>query len=435
MSSSHQSKSGSSHEVRPRFNSISPITGQAYVSAAQRYCLMHLSEVVSIFHSGVMPVEMLEFPLPWDKRNMIARKAGLYCDQSGQMARVDQTATDWRAELIASIKRDNANCSDKVALELLFPLSGKKSREGKRQAIASQSLILLQSLNLLWPSEAISLELTRDQGIKTATESIDLIAWQNAFTSFCLNNSGNAQIDAEAAKATLESTVMKGQDIAGYIKAFKIAATNVKLCKANISDVDILGTLFRNLNQSDDMFHKWNTKHLDSSDPLHAYMSKSLEDAISHIENYFKKVILPSIARKKAQASIQSVSDLKQLLGSHNNNNNNSVNVPIPVLALYLKNNNNHNNNNATKDTDKKRKAQQEKETARKKQLSEKSKEGEDTAGKTEKAVKLEEDKSEAKTETLNKEGKKKNPKQVCYAYEKGEKCRFGSRCYFRHSA
>ena len=432
--SSHQSKSGSSHEVRPRFNSISPITGQAYIAAAQRHCLMQLSEVVSIFHSGVLPIEMLEFPLPWDRRKLIARKAGAYYDENGHIAKQDQTAADWRAELIVATQTDNADCSEEAALELLFPHSGKKSRESKRQAIASQSLILIQSLNLLWPSEAISLELIRDQGIKSASEIVDLIAWQNAFTSFCLNNSGNAQIDAEAAKATLESTVMKGQDIAGYIKAFKIAATNVKLCKANISDVDILGTLFRNLNQSDDMFHKWNTKHLDASDPLHAYMSKSLEDAISHIENYFKKVILPSIARKKAQASIQSVSDLKQLLGSHNNNTN-SVNVPIPVLALYLKNNNNNNNNNnATKDADKKRKAQKEQDNARKKQTSEKSKEGEDTTGKTEKAVKVEEDKSASNTETLSKEEKKKR-KQVCYAYEKGEKCRFGSRCYFRHSA
>ena len=64
-----------------------------------------------------------------------------------------------------------------------------------------------------------------------------------------------------------------------------------------------------------------------------------------HIENYFKRVILPSIARKQVQSSVQSISDLKQLLGS-NNSNNSLINVPLPVLAQKNNNNNNSSNNN-----------------------------------------------------------------------------------------
>jgi hypothetical protein len=429
--SSLSAKGGGHREDRdPTFKTISPQSGQAYIASAQRYCLRNYSEVVSLFCSGTMPIEMLEYPLSVHRENLLARRAGCYLDSNGKVAKEDQTATAWRAQLIAETQNAYVECSKDKALELLFPHSSKKSREHKRSVFESQSLSLIQSLNMLWPSEALSLELSRDFAIKKATETVDLIAWINAFTAFCLNNSGNAELNAKAAEDTLEETRMKGGDLGGFVKAFKIAASNVKLCKSKLSESEIVGTFLRNLNQTEDFFSRFATRHLDQADSLHAYMSKPLEEVITYVESYHKTVILTALGRKKSNA-VTSVSDLKQLLGS-NNSHNNSVNVPIPVLALYLKNNNNNNNNNnVTNEANKKRKAQKEQENARKKQTSEKSKEGEETASKSDKAIKVE----EAKSESSTKEEKKKNPKQVCYAFEKGEKCRFGARCYFRHSA
>ena len=430
--SSHSSKGGGHRDDRdPTFKTISPQSGQAYIASAQRYCLRNCSEVVSLFCSGTMPIEMLEFPLSVHRENLLARRAGCYHDSNGKVAKEDQTAVAWRNQLISETQNAYVECSKDKALELLFPHSSKKSREHKRSVFESQSLSLIQSLNMLWPSEALSLELSRDIDIKKATETVDLIAWINAFTAFCLNNSGNAELNAKAAEDTLEETRMKGGDLAGYIKAFKIAASNVKLCKSKLSESEIVGTFLRNLNQSEDFFNRFSTRHLDPADSLHIYMSKPLEEVITYAESYHKTVILTALGRKKSNI-VNSVSDLKQLLGS-NNANNNSVNVPLPVLALYLKNNNtsgnsnNNNSNNNAKDANKKRKAQFDKDDAKKKQALEKVKENQDTTGKTDKAVKVETEKSVAEA--------KKNEKRICYVFEKGEKCKYGARCHFRHTA
>jgi hypothetical protein len=435
--SAASAKGGLRDEKEPVFKTISPQAGQSYIASAQRYCLRNLSEVVSVFCSGCMPIEMLEFPLSVHRETLLARRAGCYHNSSGKVAKEDQTAIEWRAQLIAETQEAYVDCREDEALELLFPHSSKKSREHKRSVFESQSLSLIQSLNMLWPSEALSLELSRDSDIKKATETVDLIAWINAFTAFCLNNSGNAELNAKAAEDTLEETRMKGGDLAGYIKAFKIAAANVKLCKSKLSEAEIVGTFLRNLNQSEDFFNRFATRHLDPADSLHSYVNKPLEEGITYAESYHKTVILTALGRKKSN-SVNSVTDLKQLLES-NNANKNSVNVPLPVLALYLKNNNNscnntntNNSNNATKDANKKRKAQYDKEDTRKKQAVEKVKENQGTSGKTDKAVKVDTEKSVADAE--NGEAKK-YIKRICYAFEKGEKCRYGTRCHFRHSA
>jgi len=161
-------------EVIPRFKTISPMAGQAYLVAAQEYCLRHLSEVVSIFVTGVMPVEMVEFEQSFHKSSLLARKAGKYNDKDGNLATVDQTCTSWRQELIADVRKTIPGCSSERALSLLFPSSAKKNREAKRNLIAAQSLELMQKLNLLWPSESLRIEMNNNLAIRKARECLDL---------------------------------------------------------------------------------------------------------------------------------------------------------------------------------------------------------------------------------------------------------------------
>ena len=86
----HQKSGGGnpqeSAKSRPRYTSISPASGQAYLTAARRYCLESLSEVVTTFCRGTLPLEMLEIPLSYDKRNMLGRKSGKYHDADGKLA-------------------------------------------------------------------------------------------------------------------------------------------------------------------------------------------------------------------------------------------------------------------------------------------------------------------------------------------------------------
>ena len=199
--------------VTPKFNSISPPAGQSYLAFARKYCLQMLSEVVSTFCKGVLPIEMLEFPLPYVKRNMLGRQAGKFYDDAGTLSRVDQSVSDWRRELIAKTCMENKNCSEKQALDLLFPVTSKRARETKRQVFASQSLQLMHNLNLLWPGDAMILEMEKNKSIQDASEVQDLIAWENAFTAFCLDNCGNADMNVRQAEDTLEATVMKGTDL------------------------------------------------------------------------------------------------------------------------------------------------------------------------------------------------------------------------------
>jgi hypothetical protein len=69
---------------------------------------------------------------------MIGRKAGKYHDAEGNLATEDQSVTDWRKQLIAETRKDNNECSEKAAHELLFPIAGRKSRENKRQTTLHQ---------------------------------------------------------------------------------------------------------------------------------------------------------------------------------------------------------------------------------------------------------------------------------------------------------
>lgn len=416
--SSNNSKGGGSGlaegSATPRFNSISPSNGQAYISSARKYCLQTLSEVVSTFCRGTLPIEMLEHPLPYNKRNMLGRKAFKYTNTTGTIMTVDQTVSAWRTELINKTKTENENCTDEEALELLFPASSKRAREAKRQSFATQTLQLMHNLNLLWPAEAMILEMDKNQGIQDATDSQDLIAWENAFTAFCLDNCGNADMNVRQAEETLDSTFMKGHDLSAYVKAFRIAFNNVRQCNSSYTERRIVELFIRNLNQSEDAFYRFSRKILDSSDSLYALASQPLESAITHVETYYKSVIVPELAaskRKKAGSDRNTITSVEELEKLKTQSNKNPVTISHAVLATLLK----------------KRKPSDREEIERKK-----AKATAEAKAKA-KAEAIAKAKSEEKDKEKDDPESKKEKK--CFRFNTKNGCHFGDSCKYSHSA
>ena len=422
----HQHKSGGgnsqeSAKTRPRYSTISPSSGQAYLTTARRYCLENLSEVVSTFCRGTLPIEMLEVPLSFDKINMLGRKAFKYHDANGQLMTKDQTVVEWRTQVIKETRVANGNCTQAEALELLFPASGKKARETKRQLFASQALQLMHNLNLLWPSEAIILEMEKNLAIRSASNCQDLIAWENAFTSFCLDNCGNPDMNVRAAEDTLESTFMKGHDLNAYVRTFRVGYNNVRQCKSTFTERRIVELFIRNLNQSQDAFFSFSRRILDKSDPLYALVAQPLESAITYVENFFKSVIVPEMASAKRiagqSASVKSVKDLKNLLDSQSTtgSTHGPVSVPYPVLAAMLKSAQNKYNNNPMNDGSK--------ESKKRKLPFDKGKEDKNPAANTDATA----------DKVVAPEAKKPKAKKTCYNFPKGT-CEHGDKCRFSHA-
>ena len=436
--------SGGSKEatVVPRLSTISPITGRAYLAAAQRYCLTHFSNIVPIFCLGVIPTVCLESVLPYERRNLIGRKAGSYSDSTGQRMMADQSAAEYRKEIIATTLTEQKLNPDadglNKAIRLLFPPSSFKSREKSRTDILDQSQSLIQNLMLLWPEESIALEMSLDVNLQQATQAIDLIAWTNAFTAFCLNNSGNLEMNIRAAEKALDETKMKGLDVNSYVKSFKVAAQNVKTCRSTMPEDRIVSTFFRNLNQGEDAYYRYDCRYLDPSDNLHQLVSQPLQKSIEHVEKYYKEVILPRNSAKKSinngreVINITTAAQFRSLLQSNNNNKSN-FNVPAHVIAAMLKNNNNKGIN---KDTDNKNKNNNNNTNNNNANNSNNSNNNPNNNNpsvggkrKADEDVKAEPSTEESKTDG----GHKPKFKKQCFHFNKGGTCKYGANCFWQH--
>ncbi len=141
---------GSQGTTDPKLSAVTPSQGKTYIEAAKKLCLKCFPSVVSLFNNGIMPVEMLEFPPPYDKLTLLARKAGCYFDAQMQPVRVNQTLVNYRNELIAKT-RTEFKCTGAQAKERIWPESGKKTREYYRATVVGESQNLTQCLLQLYP--------------------------------------------------------------------------------------------------------------------------------------------------------------------------------------------------------------------------------------------------------------------------------------------
>jgi hypothetical protein len=322
----------------------------------------------------------------------------------------------YRMEILAKA-RIEFNCTEVVARDRIWPESGKKTREYLRSKIVQESQNLLQCLMQLYPSEEVKLQMSNCQPLRDAEDIGDVIAWTLAFDTFCLSNAGNKDFNIQAAEKALLDTKMKGLDTPDYVKRFKRAVDDAKICGSLMTSERIVALFFRNLNTTSEAFHFYDVKYLNESDPLHAYLTQPLQNAVEHVNRFHQSTVLTLAARRKEGETannnnnnnkpISSVSDLAKLMSAKsrnsNNNNNNPVLVSHQVLATFLK--------NKTGDVSK------ELSNSRKRTA---------TAAAT--AV------TATDTVPIVPSKKPKTEKPACFKFATPEGCKFGSRCRYQHA-
>jgi hypothetical protein len=327
---------------------ISVEAGAVFIEQVTELCIEKHSEIVSIFARGILPIDMLEFATSGAKGAMLARRAGFYKNPSGSIATNDQTAAEYRKELIdATIAKDMAlsNASSSVAysgaVAILFPENEKIPREKSRSAISKSTLTILQCLTMLWPSADIQRRMNLDNDLVQAFERQDLISWVKSFNSFCLNSSGNQQINAERAERTLESTKMVGLDLPKYTNAFVKAANNVKSSGSLMSEYRIVTLFIRNLNHTEGVFANWMSDYLNKHSSTHILATNNLEFAVKYVEDYFNTVIRPEADRKKEESlnlnSVRAVENqMSRRIKGGSSADHKSVSMPFAVLATIF---------------------------------------------------------------------------------------------------
>ena len=414
------SASSSSESKVPKFTIVSPVSGKAYMVAANKLCLREYPLIVPLFINGLAPVEMMEFEQPLFRKSLLARKAGQYKDEKGQIATVSQTAEKYRAQLIKETLKDYAELcqgDEDAAVELLFPSSGLRTRDKKRASIEEQVQAMIQCLMQLWPTDEIQLSMSLDEDLKAAQYTNDLIAWTVAFEKFCISNAGNKFFNVREAEQALKSVKMKGYDTANYVRSFKTAAEGARICGSTQEEADVVAQFFLNLNQASDAFYRYEFRYLDTTDPLHAFITKPLQEALDHCMSFHNTTILTAQARKRAgpdrNTTISTVAELEKVLKAGGSKDN-QISVSHAVLATLQK-------------EIKKRKSSDKEENERKKAKATAEAKAKAKAEAIAKAKSEEKDKE--KDDPESKEEKK------CFRFNTKKGCHFGDSCKFSHSA
>lgn len=419
--------SSSSLPVRPEFKVISVSDGQEFMRQVVEFCIDRYPDLVEMLNRGVIPVEMLELPMNSLRGSNIGRKAGAYIGGKVRLVE-DQSASQYREIIIAeTIAADVALAAASQAtaytgaLAILFPDSGKVSREKFRAKLERDSRALLQMLTMSWPSLDIRTRMESDEDLDEAFKKLDLIAWVKAFNRFCLNSSGNKQLSRENAEKALEKVKMRGLDLPMYVKEFIKAAENLKAVESLWDDLRIVTTFIKGLNQSETVFNNIHRKFSDKNEAAYKLRKEKLAVAVTWAEDHFKEVIIPHIAEKKQE--MQTLSTAKDVISKVNQSTkrggslgkSDKAVVPFAVLATMVKD---------------KRKAEEELATAQKKLRA-----SEHQVKAVEKTKANAKAKPDSSTDSIKKEGAKDTKSSAkCFKFASQEGCSFGDKCRFSHS-
>jgi hypothetical protein len=408
--------SSSSVPRKPEFKVISVEAGQLFISDVLEFCIDKYPDLVETFHKGRLSIEMLELPMSVIKGSNIGRKAGSY-SISGTRMMVDQSAAQYREQLIAEtissdIPLSLADPSTALtgALAILFPESGKTSREKYRAQLDRDTRALLQMMSMSWPSTDIKTRMESDDELEKAFKTLDLIAWIRAFNKFCLNSSGNKQLNREKAEKTLEKLKMRGLDLSSYVKDFVKAAENLKAVESLWDDLRIVSTFIKGLNQSESVFGNIYRKFSDKHDPMFALQSNKLSYAVSWVEDIYKEVIAPQIAERREEfAQLNSTKDViskvNQGVKRGGSSKLDKALVPFTVLATLVGD---------------KRKVEKDLATA---------------TNALKKAKAKTNPKPAPSTDSIKNEGVKGTKSSAkCYKFASKEGCSYGDSCRFSHS-
>jgi hypothetical protein len=423
MSSTPSSRSTSPPDrSRPEFQVISVEAGQQFIVDVLEHCISRYPDLVEMFHKGVIPQELIELPLSVSKASNLGRKNGSYY-KNGARATIDQTAAEYREQLILetiaadpALSKATPATAHIGALAVLFPESGRVTREKIRSKIDRDTRALLQLMSMSWPSVDIRTRMENDSELDDAYKRLDLIAWVRAFNKFCLNSSGNKQLNTVNAEKNLERIKMRGLDLPAYVKDFVKAADNLKAVESLWSDLRIVTLFVKNLNQAESVFNNIYRKFSDKHEPSFIMQAHKLSFAVIWIEDHFKTVIAPHVAEKRQEmTNLNTAKDIFQKVSQSSKKGHKEssefVRVPMAVLATFIA---------------EKRKADTD--------LAAATKRIKDATDKKDTAIKKNAANNSNKKDTTIKDPFKK-PSAKCFKHGTPTGCSYGDACRFSHLA
>ena len=339
--------SSSEHLTRPEFKVISVEEGQEFLKQVVDYCIVRYPDLVDLVFRGRIPKDMLEYHPTGVKGLNMGRKAGTYT-RNANIITVDQSVLEYREELITTtIASDLALSKAEIptartgALAILFPEVSKVSREKFRAHLESSTRALLQLLSLSWPSTDIQTRMAIDTELNDAYDRQDLIAWVRAFNKFCLNSSGNKQINCQRAEKAIELLKMRGIELPKYVKDFNKAAENLRSVESQWSELRIVTTFIKGLNQSESVFNHISRDFANKHSPVFVLQSSKLSSAVTWVEDHFREVIAPQLAEKREETiQLNNAKDVVAKVGQigkrGGSSNSDVAKVSFAVLATIV---------------------------------------------------------------------------------------------------
>ena len=390
--------------VVPQFKRVNPVEGARYIDSMVAHCLSNHPEIVTWLRGSIDP-DMLEFPAEWRKRCNLARRGGTYKDSHGTLCPNDQTLEEYKEALMDEVRATDKDVewTEAQITKALYPKQTAKARADKRARLNQAAQALLGKAMLLWPAPDVRDLMAQDTKLAAALETVDLIAFVKALKEFCLEGTGNVDNNIRVAEDHITNLKMSRTRFTQYVKEFKAAAENLATCGSTFTQERIVTLFIKNLDQS--VFLNFFVNFLNPRHSLNELKTGTLQAAIIQVHEYYTAVIRV-VEDDDAASSLSNMSGgvgggghsspvkvtntkgLKEVVASSNNGS--EFLVTQAVLAAFVR--------SASKEKDK---------------VGEKRKVITDAAG-------------TAGSTPPVKKGK-------CFAFEKGETCKFGTNCKFQH--
>ena len=274
----------------PSFKRINPSEGAKYIEAMVAHCLSNHPEIVTWLRGSIDP-DMLEFPPEFLKRNNLARRGGTYKDANGVTSALDQTLSEYRDTLEFEVRATDVTVewTARRISDVLYPKATAKARADKRARLNQAAQALLGKAMLLWPAQDVRDLMSQDVKLTSAYETVDLIAFVNALKEFCLEGTGNVDNNIRVAEDYITKLRMVRNRFTQYVKEFKAAAENLATCGSPFTQERIVSLFIKNLDQT--VFINFFVNFLDVRHSLNELKTGTLQDAITVVHEYYTSVI------------------------------------------------------------------------------------------------------------------------------------------------
>ena len=280
----------------PSFRRITPGDGAKYIEEMIAHCLVYHPEIATWLRGSIDP-DMLEYPPDFLKRDNLGRRGGTYKDSAGVVCTVDQTVVEYRTTLENAVRAaepkseegKDVELTDHQVTRVLYPKVTAKARTDKRARLNQGAQALLGKAMLLWPAQDVKDLMAQDVKLTLAFEKLDLIAFVNALKEFCLEGTGNIDNNIRLAENYIAQLKMVKYRFTQYIKEFKAAAENLNTCGSLFTSERIITLFMKNLDQS--VFLNFYVNFLNPRHSLNELKTGTLVEAITETHQYYTSVI------------------------------------------------------------------------------------------------------------------------------------------------